>query len=80
MAKLKLKPPAYAEIRKGDGYKCELQLRGDEYYRAAGGWGVRYRQRGEKFFTVSQSHPQLNGLELHPITEAAWREGNRGHV
>jgi len=60
----------------------EMRLRGKEYWRDAGLWGVKYKIKDGKLLSSHwrQGHDWLHGVELIPITEEEWRNGNAGYV
>jgi hypothetical protein len=60
----------------------EMRLRGKEYWRDAGLWGVNYKIKDGKLLSSHwrQGHDWLHGVELIPITEEEWRKGNAGYV
>lgn len=60
----------------------ELRLKGNEYYRDAGMWGVGFRIKGGKLLSSHwrQGHDWLHNVELIPITEEQWKKGNEGYL
>ena len=55
-----------------------------EYYRHAGDWGICFKEVDGKLITSDDRYtediPHLNGQELIPITEAEWRNDNKGYI
>jgi len=78
----KFELPVYVSM----GGRTEMKLTEDkkEHYRIAGQWSVGYEVRDGKVFSVYNNEyspmPWLNNVELIPITEKEWREGNEGYV
>ena len=48
------------------------------YWRDAGLWGVGYKIKGDKLYSIIEGHPRLHNQELIPITEEEWRKVNHG--
>jgi hypothetical protein len=46
------------------------------YYRDGGDWSVGIKIEDKKIFTSSGISTSMNGVELTPITEEAWRKCN----
>jgi hypothetical protein len=73
--------PKYVSIvSKGNDRKNCLRLDGDEYYRDAGAWGVRFKVSDNKIHINAPEHKNLNGLELIECTEEEWKKCNEGYV
>lgn len=62
--------------------ECELRLRGNEYWRDAGCWGVGFKIKNGKLLSSywRKGHDKLHGIELIPISEEEWRNGNKGYI
>jgi hypothetical protein len=60
----------------------EMRLKGKEYWRDAGLWGVKYKIKNGKIFSSHRNQEQdwLDDIELIPITEDEWRKANKGYV
>lgn len=49
----------------------------DDYYRDGGRWYIDYKIVGDKLFSVCHyGMPNLNGIEMVPISEKEWRKDN----
>lgn len=58
----------------------ELQLKGDVYWRDAGVWGVKFKEKNGKLYAVCPDIPHLHDKLMEPITEEEWRKGNKGYL
>lgn len=55
-----------------------LRLKGNEYYRDGGMWGVKYEHRGGVLFSVSYME-NLDNVELIEVTENEYAKDNKGY-
>jgi len=62
--------------------ETEMKLDGDEYYRNAGNWSVKYKIIDGKLLSWhwNQGHNWLHRIELIPITKKEWEKGNRRYI
>ena len=79
------KPPKYVMIKNTSG-KLGSAMRFDSgkqiCYRNAGCWSLGFVYKNGKWLgkSVQRETKHLNGLELVEVTEAEWRNDNRGHI
>lgn len=72
--------PQYAML-KGTEMRLTDKHGEKQYWRDAGLWGVKFRIKGDKVFAWCKSiAPHLHNVELIPITEEEWRNGNEGYI
>lgn len=75
MSKSKFKLPKYVSLN-----GTAMRLKGKEYWRDAGLWGVTYKVKDSKVYSTCKHTKWLNNVELTEITEEEWRKQNYDYI